>query len=517
MKIHRLQIVILAMMFAFAWGTALSAEPGAVKEGAQNSPDASGDNKEPREPVAIDKAEEAAGEDGDETQDLESAIKEIMKQAAPAVVHVSFNIEQDAGKRKIEGCGVIVSEEGHVLLDAEDFTDSYSRDQFVDFEIQLETENGPRTQEAEYMGKDPASGMAVLKLKPSDEGGDFGFVTFSYESEPELGEELVVVGYMGKDYNYKRDFRTGRVCAVIEKPVKLFAITPSAAHVEYAVIFNLEGEALGVLKKLSSGGPSRGGFTFTFGGMRMGGGSGGPKPVILYPASHFKKVIDNPPTPEAEKPKAWLAVMGLQNLSKELAEYWNLGEDTKGVIVGHVIKAGPGEKIGLKAEDVILKLNGQSLETDQGNAVSALNERLKKLEAGEKISLTVYRGGAEVELRGELGEEPKSVGKARKVKFEDEFKFTVRELVFFDLYNRDLPVDHDGCMVHFIESGWAADGGLSRGDIITRVDGDCVKDVVHFEKLFNAAVDKNPRDIILSVLRGSTNESVIVRIECHWK
>jgi len=61
--------------------------------------------------------------------------------------------------------------------------------------------------------------------------------------------------------------------------------------------------------------------------------------------------------------------------------------DRKAVVIDRVIKGYPGEKAGLKAGDVITKLDGREY-TDTAEFVLAMRER----KAGEEVALTVRRG-----------------------------------------------------------------------------------------------------------------------------
>ena len=449
-----------------------------------------------------------------------ASIRKIMDKARPVLAHVTFNLEEESRKTKIECAGIVVSADGLVLLSSDLFNEEYSEDDFMDFEVQIELPEGPKTWDAKYLGKNTAARVAMLKIKKEKTNEKFAFAAFNDNASIDVGDHVLVVGYMGKQFNYKRDYRLGRITAVVEKPVRQYGLTPAAMHIENALIFNIKGEPLGVLKQSvgisldeKEDDNSKAAQIRKLFGVKK---KEKIRDLLLYPSAHFSKLIAAPPT-RNEKPRPWLGVMGLQNLNKALAEYWGLGEKTKGVIVGHVITNGPGEKIGLKANDVILAVNGKKLDTDAGNSVNALNEKVKQMETESQIRLTVFRNGKKLELAGKLGYEPKKVGRAKKIKFKDDFKFTIRELVFFDLYNRDLPRNKNGCIVHYTENGWASDGGLRPDDIITKIGDTEVKNIGQFKELFDKAAGKKPKDIIISVLRGKTNESKIIRIECHWK
>jgi serine protease Do len=66
-----------------------------------------------------------------------------------------------------------------------------------------------------------------------------------------------------------------------------------------------------------------------------------------------------------------------------------------------IIKDGPAEKAGLKAGDIILKIDGANI--DQTNSLSAL---INKHKVGDKITLTILRDGKEQNIDVTLGAAP---------------------------------------------------------------------------------------------------------------
>ena len=86
-----------------------------------------------------------------------------------------------------------------------------------------------------------------------------------------------------------------------------------------------------------------------------------------------------------------------QEISGQLARYFKLG-DERGVLVSEVDDDGPAGKAGLRAGDVILKLNGSAV-TDS----RSFREQVRKAEAGSEATLTVSREGRTLDLKVKLG------------------------------------------------------------------------------------------------------------------
>ena len=76
----------------------------------------------------------------------------------------------------------------------------------------------------------------------------------------------------------------------------------------------------------------------------------------------------------------------------------NLGV-TNGVFISEVEKNSPSEKGGLKAADVIVKVDGEEVST-----IAYLKYRLYQHEIGDEVTLTVYRDGSELDVKLKLTE-----------------------------------------------------------------------------------------------------------------
>lgn len=91
-----------------------------------------------------------------------------------------------------------------------------------------------------------------------------------------------------------------------------------------------------------------------------------------------------------------------QEIDGQLAKYFKLADD-KGVLVSHVAEDGPAAKAGLKAGDVLLKIDGRSVRD-----VGDLRDELGKAEPGSEVSVTVQREGKPLDFKLKLaGAEPR--------------------------------------------------------------------------------------------------------------
>nr|MBN2277405.1 PDZ domain-containing protein [candidate division Zixibacteria bacterium] len=92
--------------------------------------------------------------------------------------------------------------------------------------------------------------------------------------------------------------------------------------------------------------------------------------------------------------------VNLQDLGPQLAEYFGVGDGT-GALIAEVIPESPAEKAGLKAGDVIVKIDGNLV-----GELSDVQQAVWEKEKGDKIKLTVLRDKKEQEFSLEVDESP---------------------------------------------------------------------------------------------------------------
>jgi serine protease Do len=87
----------------------------------------------------------------------------------------------------------------------------------------------------------------------------------------------------------------------------------------------------------------------------------------------------------------------IQNVTPEIAQ--SLGShDVKGAIVASVVGGGPASKAGIQAGDVVLAINGKTVEDSRD-----LTRRVASLPAGAKAAFTVARNGSQKTVTATIG------------------------------------------------------------------------------------------------------------------
>jgi len=235
---------------------------------------------------------------------------------------------------------------------------------------------------------------------------------------------------------------------------------------------------------------------------------------VVWPVERFIERLRNPPEGGASVKRAWLGVHTLTPVTKDLAEYFKLG-DRRGVVVGRVIEDSPAEKAGLKPEDIIVSVDGEAVSGTEGQLVENFFNTIHERGVGEKVTFEVWREGKTQKVAVTLAPAPKGPGEAERYAVES-FGMTVRELVANDRLSRELPRDEKGVVVSFLKpAGWASDGGLQMGDIIKKVQDRPTPDIKAFKTVFEDVTSKKPEEVVLFVLRGK-KDTQLVRIEPRW-
>ncbi len=161
--------------------------------------------------------------------------------------------------------------------------------------------------------------------------------------------------------------------------------------------------------------------------------------------------------------------MNIQDVDADVASKHKLDE-VKGAIVTRIIPAGSAQEAGMKENDVIVKFDGQNV-----NTVAELQEQVGKHRPGDKATVTYIRNGKETTLPITL----KNIAGNTKVVTADMEDAT--DVVFgaklAPLSSEDmnsLNIDY-GVKVMDINNGKFKDIGMAKGYIILSINGKKVK------------------------------------------
>lgn len=96
--------------------------------------------------------------------------------------------------------------------------------------------------------------------------------------------------------------------------------------------------------------------------------------------------------------KAGFLGVQIQDLSEQLSDYFKV-KDGNGVLVSEVVKDSPADKAGLKAGDIITKIDNDDIEN-----AGDLTSTIRGYDPEAKVSISVIRDGKKKKLNATLGE-----------------------------------------------------------------------------------------------------------------
>jgi serine protease Do len=228
--------------------------------------------------------------------------------------------------------------------------------------------------EAEIIGSDEQTDLAVLKVKKS---GDYPFVQFVTKSKPRVGDWVVAVGNpfglggtatAGIVSADGREFNSGNYNDFIQIDAAINRGNSGGPT------FNLSGEVIGVNTMIFSD---------------TGGGSVGIGFAIDAKAA---KMITDQLIRDGKVVRGWLGVE-IQSLDQRLADAWGL-KQKGGAIVRSVTRGGPAETSGIRRGDIIISVNGDDVKDTR-----QLTQRVGSLLAGSENSFRIIRDGKEQTVR----------------------------------------------------------------------------------------------------------------------
>jgi serine protease Do len=189
----------------------------------------------------------------------------------------------------------------------------------------------------------------------------------------------------------------------------------------------------------------------------------------------------------------------LQTITPDLARGLDLAQDW-GLIVSDLLPGGPAERAGLEVKDIILKIDGRSMDN-----LPLLSFSLYARNAGDRLKVTVLRGKDQVVLNVPVIDRPHDVD--RLADRADPEQSVIRQLGILG-----LPIDEQiGPMLSSLrapsgvlvaartQDPHAADVSLSAGDVIHSVNGLAVSTLPELRAALDGLKPHSP--VVLQVER----------------
>ena len=264
------------------------------------------------------------------------------------------------------GSGTIISADGYIV------TNHHVAGKAVYLEVTM-----PNREKisAELIGTDPATDIAVIKLKP-EQPTTFPFAEFGNSDDVKVGDAVLA---LGSPMALSQSVTLGIVA-------NTEMITPESFG-DYT--FTLDGENVGELVRWighdaaifpgNSGGPLIDLQGKIIGVNEIGMALGG-----AIPGNLAKQVVDQIIKGGTVR-RAYIGT-SFQPLLKN-------SEKREGVLVNTVLKGSPAEKAGVKPGDVLMSINGTNIQGRFAEDLPGINQLVANLEIGKEAALDVVRDG----------------------------------------------------------------------------------------------------------------------------
>ena len=374
------------------------------------------------------------------------------------------------------GSGFVIDADGHIVTNNHVIEDADI--------IEVTFPNG-QSYEAELLGRDPSTDIALLKIERKD---PFPFVKFAEPGAGKVGEWVMAIG---NPFGYSGSVAAGIISArnreIDHGSYDDFIQTDVAINKGNSggPLFNMEGDVVGVNTAILSPTGYSVGISFS------------------VPADLAKSVA-NQLRQYGETRRGRLGV-SVNSLTDDLAKSLKL-KSTDGVIVTRVQKDSPASKAGLKRNDVIVKVGKEDIKTRR-----RLFRLIAEAPIDEGLSLTYIRKGKTRTAEPVIERLKEKVTKADVAKREleeanaDRVAMGISVEALTESVRRKYKIKSEitGVRVVGVKSRSEAAGKLSRGDIIEEINFEPVENPENFEELINAAQNEGETITILVNQRGN--------------
>lgn len=378
--------------------------------------------------------------------------KKISKMVRPSVVHIRTTVqtrrepqhpfdlfERFPEMRRGMGSGVIISKNGYIV------TNNHVIDKADEITVTL---NNKRKYDAEVVGKDPSTDLAVLKI----DAENLNPIKYGNSDQLEVGEWVLAVG---NPFNLTSTVTAGIVSAKARNlnllggqgNIESFIQTDAAVNPGNSggALVGIDGKLVGINTAIASQTGQYAGYAFAI-----------PSAIVQKVT---KDIIEF-----GEVKRGYLGV-SVSNVDQEIADEHNMNE-IAGAYVRDFMDNSAAREAGLKEEDIIIKVDSHKIRT-----VPELQLHVGRHRPGDKVDVTVIRDGEKIEKTITLKDEQ---GRTKIVTTEDPAQ-DVKNLVGAKMTplpertKQRLGIDY-GVKVKDVQSGKFAQVGIPESFVILKIN-----------------------------------------------
>lgn len=354
------------------------------------------------------------------------------------------------------GSGVILSQDGYIV------TNNHVVEGADNITVVL---NDKRSFEAQLIGTDPTTDLALLKVDASE----LPTLPIGNSDDLKIGEWVLAVG---NPFNLTSTVTAGIVSAkarsinILNSDMRIESFIQTDAAVNPGnsggALVNTNGELVGINTAIASQTGSYSGYSFA------------------VPVSIMGKVVAD--LKQYGVVQRALLGININDINAEFAKEKDI-DVLEGVYVASVNPNSAAHEAGIQEGDVIIKANGQKVKS-----VSELQEQIGRHRPGDMVEVCVLRNRKEivfeVTLKNKLGSTSMIKGGSSEVLGG---KFTA----LTDRQKRMYGVDEGLCIEKVTKGGKLSKAGVPNGYILVKANNRMVKDLETLEAIISEAKQTN--------------------------
>ncbi|GGP27493.1 DegQ family serine endoprotease [Silvimonas amylolytica] len=367
------------------------------------------------------------------------------------------------------GSGFIISPDGLILTNAHVVADA------SEVTVKL---TDKREFTAKVLGADKATDIAVLRIKADN----LPTVKLGEPAGSHVGDWVLAIG---SPFGFENSVTAGIISAksrsLPDEGYTPFIQTDAPINPGNSggPLFNLNGEVIGINSQIYS---------------RSGGFQGLSFSIPIDIARNVEQQI----VAHGKVTRGRLGIT-IQDVNQALAQSFGL-KTPSGALVSGVEPDSPGAKAGLKAGDIVLKLNGKTVDNS-----SELPPAIANLAPGADATMQVWRNGKTLDVTAKVGEAKDTrVASANPSQDHGRLGISVRPLSPDEKQESGIA---GGLVVEQV-AGPAAQAGIEPGDVVLAINGTNVISADQLKSLVSKAGDH----VALLVQRGDARIFVPINL-----
>ena len=397
--------------------------------------------------------------------------------------------EPNQGKRRAQslGSGFIIDKKGYII------TNNHVIDNAEKIMVILHDDT---SFEAEVVGKDPKTDVALLKIKPKNK--NLKAVKFGDSNNLRVGDWVMAIG---NPFGFGGTVTAGIVSARgrnIGGSYDDYIQTDASINRGNSggPLFDMQGNVVGINTAIFSQ-------------------SGGSVGIGFAVSSNLAKQVSDQLRKFGRTKRGWLGVL-IQQVTKEIADTLGL-KNKDGALVSSATENGPAYKAGIKSGDIILEFNNIKIKN-----MNELPKVVAGTPVGKSVQVVIWREGKVIKLNVILGElelaensnliETKKT-KSNKTKIFSKIGFSLKELDVETIKKYKIKNISKGVVItNVTNNSKAFKSGLREGMVIIRVGQSEVSNISVVSKAIEKAKKQKRNALLMLVNFDGSNRFVAVEI-----